>query len=1504
MSKKTVNTFIEGIDRDTSIKKYKNTTVYDSVNFTLMHDRELSNQALISIEGSLMKANISGEGVFIKGHLNLRDFVILFVKTPSSGRIYKFLDLGGDIAEAGELTLIYEHADLFQTNDNEIIGVGRYESDTIQKIYFTDRETFFYHMNIIDDPLTNPLTGVNKLPLEAFEIVSDILYRDMEYTVQRGGNLRSGRIQYSYQLYNINGSETAFSPPSSLINLTEYDDDASDSMDYLGSKQDVAVNKSVRITIPIPENVTSKTFTRARVIAIHYESDVVLPQVRVIGEYDIKDLSNLIVTDTGQVISTFTLEEYRLIQQNIVPKTLESKDNILFAGNVEVDSFYISDSDFDARAFRFNPSGVCVLNQGDSGDSNNSELTLLAANVSNHTVPLQHACFNVFNDLSKDEHRITSIGSTTNYRYKPDGATLGGAGKFVSYEFVTVPKIIDTEPLRYSNVNPLLTYYGYPKLQVNVEAPFDNYASYRTSAELVGYQRDEIYAFAIVFYDKKGRKSFAKWIGDIRFPDNSTHPFITLDSGSNHTIANILGIKFEVTIPAGLQDIISGYQIVRCERRDSDKTIKAAGLYAYPYQKNRQNDEMCCVATVPTVADCKLQKIFAARVNQPSQAIVPANKDASQYLENFTSSQIPLTNKFVEFSSPDISFNKKLATSPSDIMEIVGYHNTLSCLGVEDRRGGNDSDNFAIIAADKYKGFGAYPSGYSMVNELPFSRVKPDLAKIFTQMESRNSPSYVFPGGYSYNKQTHNGRTSEKHFGLRGTHLFASLQPNNSFYLPDEYAGLSGGAYDFRVMYGYYRTNPAKGIYNGTDFSSRQGRTYYKASKFIRLGEDTTTIPTVNVETIEIPIGEGLAIPEQALVVFENMLPGGDVSWNVGINLPAATIQDTTFTIRWRAYREDSPSAVQEFGANLVVPNGQLGATMFVYEMIESVETENWIIEEQWIEAINPTNQYLVTGELLSGSTSSYQTVVTEGTVTVPGIVVFGGDTYIDYHIDYRSIWDNSRLDGRHSIKSIVFYPVESTINLALRLDDIQKNINWHAHGYSSEEINGLPPLENAPKYHLQEKLSSGINLFGDDYPVDFGDMYKYNSAYSAMDKTDIFIPEPFDFKQVTNYDTRTYASDVKINGEYSDAWIRFKPNSYIDVDSHYGPLQRLLNVANRLMFFQPNGLGILSVNERALIEDNNVGKLTLGTGGILPRFDYLSFNTGISEYNSVVKADSTFYYVDSIRKRIYTHEGGDVPVSVLKGLNSILQNLNFDYVNTGFDPKFNRVYFTIDDQTFIFNEFYKAFTHRIQLVPVRYVTLKNNFYTVRNYGEEVILLYNDFDGVTYDDDGITPVLISDSELGAALFKHGVNTTGILDAYETTGESFVELIINPENGQKCTFTNLEFDMEVIDVDGKEVFQDTDIALNPSFQPIFETIKQVVFSNSYMTKTVDVVYGQTIKKIGKVWRMQIPLVPDRKVPTRTTRFVDSYIKVKIIFDNSTVNRLRLHDVITYYIPSIV
>ena len=59
--------------------------------------------------------------------------------------------------------------------------------------------------------------------------------------------------------------------------------------------------------------------------------------------------------------------------------------------------------------------------------------------------------------------------------------------------------------------------------------------------------------------------------------------------------------------------------------------------------------------------------------------------------------------------------------------------------------------------------------------------------------------------------------------------------------------------------------------------------------------------------------------------------------------------------------------------------------------------------------------------------------------------------------------------------------------------------------------------------------------------------------------------------------------------------------------------------------FFVDIALGIASVNERSLIQDNNVGQLTLGTGGILTRADYLTNTNGSSIVNdrSIVHSDN-----------------------------------------------------------------------------------------------------------------------------------------------------------------------------------------------------------------------------------------------------------------------------------------
>ena len=68
------------------------------------------------------------------------------------------------------------------------------------------------------------------------------------------------------------------------------------------------------------------------------------------------------MNDTGQqALDTITIEEYNSMSGvHIIPKVIESKDNILFAANIQERSTFIDTDLFkkwDARSFRANGQG-------------------------------------------------------------------------------------------------------------------------------------------------------------------------------------------------------------------------------------------------------------------------------------------------------------------------------------------------------------------------------------------------------------------------------------------------------------------------------------------------------------------------------------------------------------------------------------------------------------------------------------------------------------------------------------------------------------------------------------------------------------------------------------------------------------------------------------------------------------------------------------------------------------------------------------------------------------------------------------------------------------------------------------------------------------------------------------------------------------------------------------------------------------------------------------------
>ena len=133
-------------------------------------------------------------------------------------------------------------------------------------------------------------------------------------------------------------------------------------------------------------------------------------------------------------------------------------------------------------------------------------------------------------------------------------------------------------------------------------------------------------------------------------------------------------------------------------------------------------------------------------------------------------------------------------------------------------------------------------------------------------------------------------------------------------------------------------------------------------------------------------------------------------------------------------------------------------------------------------------------------------------------------------------------------------------------------------------------------------------------------DLYTYNAVYSEVHNYPEYFPEiPLSVESKEN-DIMVYSSRPKTNGEIVDSWSKFGFNEFLEVDGQYGPITALELVNNNMIFFQPEGIGRLSINDRSLIQDDSGTALLLGTGGVLQRYDYIATNNvfNIGSFSSI----------------------------------------------------------------------------------------------------------------------------------------------------------------------------------------------------------------------------------------------------------------------------------------------
>ena len=452
----------------------------------------------------------------IIGYSLTRNAIILFTTTNNgAGKrmdcIWKVDDLlEGDF----DLSLLYVRAMNFSEN-NPIQTLFNYENDRIQKVYWADGNNQLRFLNIEHSIENEDNEELIDISLNTINIVGNFdLSQPKILSVGSGGNHTAGMIQYGYNLYRLNAAQTKISPLSELIPL-----DKGNALGGGDVEEVVGALPNIRISD------IDQEYTHIKLYAVKYTSYNQLPKVSLIANAELSG-TTFNHFDDGSVLEDITVEEFAFLGSDpVAPRHIESKDNTLFAANLQEINF---DVDLDMRAYghRTNGTGVVYNNvQASPGNPNIPIGDAYAFNSVNYpTIPLDIDAVNLDYD---------------NLRYQANGTTEGGEGIYLKYE-LTQATLTEAE-----------------------------------AKEFQFFKDDEIYRIGIEFYNSVGQTSFPKWIADFKAP-----------KGNLNGRYNTLKVELKPAFYTWLADSSNfpketdkpiGYRIIRADRTVSDRTIVAQG---------------------------------------------------------------------------------------------------------------------------------------------------------------------------------------------------------------------------------------------------------------------------------------------------------------------------------------------------------------------------------------------------------------------------------------------------------------------------------------------------------------------------------------------------------------------------------------------------------------------------------------------------------------------------------------------------------------------------------------------------------------------------------------------------------------------------------------------------------------------------------------------------------------------------------------------------------------
>ena len=772
------------------------------------------------------------------------------------------------------------------------------------------------------------------------------------------------------------------------------------------------------------------------------------------------------------------------------------------------------------------------------------------------------------------------------------------------------------------------------------------------------YKCDETYRFGAILYNDKNQASSVKWIADIRIPPRKQSDYKFSESEGVCTV-KMYNIKFYIK---NFPDNCKAIHIVQCPRRFDDRHVITQGIVSAPMRMSKNSGEtnyMCPSGIM------SLQYIWADNNNRENSTETTFYRSAQSSRDT------------IQFASPEYAYQA------DDIKNVIStYKNQISVEHVAAFTTGGQNQNYTIGSGESAASVRAKSDnnnlGFRFKTATNGGKYTFYVDRFATLSENTNFWSTLgsinrCADGSSLKVEVINQADPENEYKFGYTSF--------NRVLPD------GVLTDSNAVITYPSEISAIGYPNVPEWNK------FADGDKIRFMDDVTPIGTYSYVNWSYPLAldsSGSSTSNLARVLRDI---GGtesdgmdDNKGRAGYFYPIGT-GGKCMVIKFNG---NFLCGGQNTSYRMPATSGQF-APIHVANIVKLCNPYGGYNKQ----AIQNSTYYSRGMNINKSEFDAYKNSEDATNADMYEVTATGGDSYVGwFKYNANHMWFDPTYITATKMASVYEVPLDMDIDIYAQCGNPYN---------SSNTTNG---------YYIQDEPASiSYSGYSQEKPA-----YQYNTAYnqdpnvitySAVEKTDI-----------TNYnwDVRVHNSDTKTNGENIDSWLTFKALNYLDVDSRHGEITDIKLFKDRLIFWQNNAVGILSSNERTMLNDSDGNQIILGNGGILQRSDYISTMYGMKPKQFVTtQSNTTLYWWDGNDKEILAYsENGILPLASLKGVRNYLNQYNENaHPCMFYDPKNKElVSSVVNNESLVYSEQIEAFSTVYKFMPLYTATLFSDILT------------------------------------------------------------------------------------------------------------------------------------------------------------------------------------------------